>query len=1502
MILPKWSILVLLLLSVTSFDHPALAYSQVRSQGSVRFHASHCASHARRSQTRSQRRQARRLAAVNKPNLDIGLYRRCYTTEESPPVRLSALNTPYARMEIRRLDLTPLTPDSKAMAGLAKRIHNLDVQSLALVRSWVQPTMQEYADTWAETEVRLTRIPAGIYLVLARAGAAEKRTWFAVTNVALLAKRSRQKLLVFAAMADSGRPVAQVRLRAVDESGREWHGLSAADGTWTAPVPVQSGGLWIQGDWKGNPAFVLSGLPTPPDPFRIYGFTDRPIYRPGQLVSFKAAVRERLEADAPGGFTYRPFPGRKVGVEIRDPTDALVYQHSLLTNRFGSLDGQFQLGPEPPLGSWQLVLVIGEFRAYVRFDVQAYRKPEMTATVLFQRSHYLGGTTIPAVIQARYFFGQPVVNANVKYSVVVSGGERSLEGSGKTDITGQLKIDIPTQHNRMTRSAALTATITDLSRRTVSASGEVLITAAAFRLSVETDLGQNLVGDSMKIKVHASDYDDKPVSTALNLTVSENEWIQDTSTYRAATILQKDLKTDEQGNAECSIVPGSPGSLLLSADALDSGGNAVHGESSSRVIGNGWWGEESKTLALQPLGDTYRSGQAASILVITNLLPPSIEPAPVGLEGEKIYPEAWALVTVEGERLYRQEVIHLKSRSTMLKVPLDEREFPAVSVHVTIVQNQQIYDQQVQIPVVRDDQKLKVTLIPDKTTYSPGETSRWTVTTRDYRDRPVQAEVALGVVDASIYDIAPDPAPDIEGFFYPPQELRVETDFSFAGQYSGGGFQKIPSPGSAGGDASVRVRSKFVDTAFWRPTIATRPDGTGQIAFTMPDNLTTWRATAHGMTMAAAVGQTTNDVIVSMPLLVRLELPRFYVQDDRTTVSAVIQNYSGASRTVHARIEGTGAALEGASERTIEMAPGDQKRLDWNARIQPNQSDIPQDGQAKFRVVADAGQGARDAMELTLPIAANGQKMVDVESTSLTVGRWTQELSKCPAGATVSLTLAPSIASTMLDALNDLQTAPYGSAEETMSSFMPDAVVRGTLRKLGVQRKVDPHLDAWVTLALQKLYRYQHADGGWQWWEFDETDGDMTAYILWGLGQARAAGVPVDQQRIDRGAAALRALLGDEKELGKRAEWMYTLASVCPGKDNLPLSALFDKREKLTHSDRASLCLALAEQAKHGGKQKAASLLRMAVGMAHELEQEAVVRGRTAHWPGELGDYSWRSDPAAVTAHVLRALLAAAPNSKTIQPAVQWLMDNRTDKSWSSTRATAEAVIALGEYLQHTGELHPNFHVTASLDGNPVSRWEWSAANASTPATLVLKLGGHHILTLDKVGAGILYVTRAYRYVIPASQARPLNRGILVRRKFTVTAEDPLQAGTLWSGSDIDVQVDIDADAEYRYVVIEDPIPAGCEVQSSEDDLGRFGYYSAGWTGNCYARQEVRDDRVVFLFDRLARGGSRIHYRLHAETPGLYSVLPSTAFLAYTPEVRGNSGLVAARIEDQPGG
>src|SRR5260370_25320515 len=48
-----------------------------------------------------------------------------------------------------------------------------------------------------------------------------------------------------------------------------------------------------------------------------------------------------------------------------------------------------------------------------------------------------------------------------------------------------------------------------------------------------------------------------------------------------------------------------------------------------------------------------------------------------------------------------------------------------------------------------------------------------------------------------------------------------------------------------------------------------------------------------------------------------------------------------------------------------------------------------------------------------------------------------------------------------------------------------------------------------VSTGLQRIVAAQNSDGGWGWWPGNQSDPYMSAYVLYGLLTARAAGWPV---------------------------------------------------------------------------------------------------------------------------------------------------------------------------------------------------------------------------------------------------------------------------------------------------------------------------------------------------------------------------------------------------------
>ena len=94
---------------------------------------------------------------------------------------------------------------------------------------------------------------------------------------------------------------------------------------------------------------------------------------------------------------------------------------------------------------------------------------------------------------------------------------------------------------------------------------------------------------------------------------------------------------------------------------------------------------------------------------------------------------------------------------------------------------------------------------------------------------------------------------------------------------------------------------------------------------------------------------------------------------------------------------------------------------------------------------------------------------------------------------------------------------------------------------------------------------------------------------------------------------------------------------------------------------------------------------------------------------------------------------------------------------------------------------------------------------------------------------------------------------------------------------------------DYTYLAFEDPKPAGCEAVAIR---------SGTVVGETWAHMELRDDRVVFFLEELTQGSIKLTYRLRAELPGKFSVMPTNGFAMYAPEIKANSDEMKLRIAD----
>ncbi|MFQ5742697.1 MAG: alpha-2-macroglobulin, partial [Acidobacteriota bacterium] len=797
--------------------------------------------------------------------------------------------------------------------------------------------------------------------------------------------------------------------------------------------------------------------------------------------------------------------------------------------------------------------------------------------------------------------------------------------------------------------------------------------------------------------------------------------------------------------------------------------------------------------------------------------------------------------------------------------------------------------------------------------------------------------------------------------------------------------EMVPAAEPSGQGPAVQVRSDFRATAFWQPAIVTGADGHATVELTYPDSLTSWQAAARVATADSEFGAATTTTRTSKPLLVRLQAPRFFVVGDTATISAIINNNTGASMSVRPtlRVEGAAVVKEPGGVGLTSDAGGPrvvganaEERVDWLVSVK-------RAGPVKLTVAARGDRHA-DAMERSLIAHEHGVERLVARSGKLRGDEITLTLpipGQRQKGSTrFSVQITPSMAVTMLDALPYLIDYPYGCTEQTMSRFLPAVITAKTLVELGLepgqiegrifggivpQHAASTHprgrrdlrqLDEMVRRGLDRLYDFQHADGGWGWWKEGDSDHFMSAYVVWGMSLARDAGVVVKENVLARGARFLELEIVEEESHADLQAWMlHALASYSASMQRqgralswqVPPTRAFDnlwaRRHKLNAYTRALLALSaqqlgladqartLAENLENGVKiddRPDASIIQRP-----GRSSEAVIG--TAHW-GEDGLYwRWSEGGVEATSMALRALLMIDPQSELIEPVVNWLIKNRRGAQWSNTRDTAITVLALNDYLRASGELQADLEYELRVNGHTVASRHFTSADLlAAPSQLVIDNellvdGDNQVRILRKAGDGPIYFAAQATFFSLEEPVPATGNEIFVRRRYYkivahktllngyVYDKRPLREGEkLRSGQRLEVVVTIEAKNNYEYLLFEDLKPAGLEAvevrsggplfarqlksralspEATADEEAK----ADDLTGRRrWVYRELRDRKVALFIDKLPEGFWQIRYQLRAEVPGEFHALPLTGQAMYVPEIRANSKELSVSVID----
>ena len=1281
-------------------------------------------------------------------------------------------------------------------------------------------------------------------------------------------------------------------------------------------------------------------------------YTDRPVYRPGQRVFFRGVLWNDQDA------MYSPFQDT-VTMAIIDPQGDTLERREVELSPFGTFFGEFDLNDDAPLGSYTIRVWWGDGSrdVWASFGVVEYRLPEFEVNVTPSAPEVKQGEPLTATIQAQYFFGGAVSNGRVNWRLLQTpyrfdGGlpgywswhdsdderdwyyaffqqrqEVVASGVGELDEQGIYRLDVPTTFPESTQAVQLRieADVSDASNQVVSGRGSVIVHPGDFYIGLRGHTFTGEAGKPLTFDVRTLTPDRQPFANAeLEITLARREWysvqVEDESgatywtTHFTDTVESVErLRTDEDGAAVLTVTPSFGGVYTVLAVGYDAQGREIRSRafvwvSSTEYVG--WRTENNRRIELVADKREYTPGETARILV----------PTP--------YTGMRALVTVERATVRRAWVVDLPDNSTIIEVPLDTADAPNVYVSVTALKSAadghlpDIRLGYINLPVALTEQTLNVEFISEpEPPFEPRQTVTFTIRATTHDGEPVpNVEFSAALVDKALLSLAEDPNPDLMEAFYAERPLGIRTGGSLfinvdvvsrdlAPEAKGGG-------GGGGGMAlPMNVRENFQETAFWKADLRTNQQGEARFSVTLPDNLTTWVLTVRGVTQDGRVAQNRYEVLTTRTFFVRPSTPRFFVVGDEARLKAIVHNNTNEPLTTTVTFSADSLTLDGSGTAQVVIPPRGAQTVTFPVRVE--------EGEATRMLFHAVAPGYEDAVALTVPIFHRTTPSVVATAGQVQRGQVVERFvippDADPTQGGLTVEIAPSLAGMTQSALDYLTTYPYACSEQIVSSFLPNIMTYRALREAGLMRAdLEPALRINIEVAIQRLIHTQNRNGGWGWWYPEGSRPWLTAYVLFGLHHAKAAGFDVPDRTLERAETYLKNVVertsNDERAfvLDTRAFILYVLAE--RGQvDTGRLVTLYEKRSLLGNDGLAFLTMALV----HAGDEQAERVQTLVT----MLTGRALMSATGAHWEESDPDAMAMDSSERTTALVLDALVRARPNHLLIPETVRWLIGARRAEAWETTQTTAWAVMALTDYMVASGELQADFSYRVMLNGDVLLDEQVSRENLLEPRRLERTIGD---LLLDEAnelviartddGAGRLYYAAWVEYFSNIEEVPPMERGIVVSRRYELA--DPLtfestgeaiSPDELRVGDVVMVRLTVMAPQTLYYFILEDPLPAGFEAIDPSllttsrlargprgerlDSRSRFWYDD--WT-----RSEIRDEKVALFKTILRRDTYEYTYLARVTQAGTFTALPAVAYEMYHPEVFGRSASVRVTIRE----
>ena len=522
-------------------------------------------------------------------------------------------------------------------------------------------------------------------------------------------------------------------------------------------------------------------------------FDDRALYRPGEEVNIKGWIRS-IDYGKGGDVQALGSRHRLVDYTVTDSRGNEVSKGELRLNAWGAFDVTVKLPGTMNLGQAYVQLDLRDSRVpgssrYHAFSVEEFRRPEYeVSTRLSEGPHVVGGHAV-ATVEAEYFAGGGLNNAEVRWSVSAMPGHYQPPGHDRfvfghvepwwmfwrtwspvpapaktfqffealTDGAGEhhLRVDFVSVDEPRAMSLRVEGQVTDVNRQAWSSSSSSVVHPATRYVGIRNNRRFVSAGEDIELDVIVTDIDGAVErDVAVSVRSVRIEYVQEKGEFVEKEF---DPQTCELNSGDaavpCTLKTTRGGTHRVIAVVVDEQGRPNETRMAMWVAGGDL--PASQTVGRDQVlliadREHYEDGQTARISVSAPWAP------------------AHGLVSIHRSGLVEERTIELSGTSTTIEVPIVDAMTPSVQVQVDLVGSapRRGPDGKVspdlpprpayasgtvvlQVPPLR--RTLTLGVEPGVAKIEPGGKTTVGVEVKDADGNPVKgAEVALVVVDEAV--------------------------------------------------------------------------------------------------------------------------------------------------------------------------------------------------------------------------------------------------------------------------------------------------------------------------------------------------------------------------------------------------------------------------------------------------------------------------------------------------------------------------------------------------------------------------------------------------------------------------------------------------------------------------------------------------------------------------------------------------------------------------------